>query len=187
MNRRGRSSEGRKPRRASRGFSLIELLMVVAIILIIAAIAIPNLLRSKMASNEASAGASMRMINTAEFTYFSTWNIGYAAGLANLGGPSPCNVATSTLACLLDPVLSVAPSTKSGYTFAAAGGIPDPNGNFQGFNTSGTPTAYQITGTRSFCSDQTGVIRFAVNGGVVIPAPCNALPITPGVSGLIGN
>jgi hypothetical protein len=51
----------------------------------------------------------------------------------------------------------------------------------------GTPTAYQVTGTRSFCSDQTGVIRFAVNGGVVIPAPCNAVPSAPGVSGPIGN
>lgn len=187
MNRRERSSEGRIATRASEGFSLIELLIVVAIILIIAAIAIPNLLRSKMASNEASAGASMRMVNTAEFTYFSTWNIGYAAGLANLGGPSPCNVATSTLACLLDPVLSVAPSTKSGYVFGGAGTILDPNGNFQGFNVTGTPVAYQLTGTRSFCSDQTGVIRFAVNGGIVIPAPCNAVPSAPGVSGPIGN
>jgi type IV pilus assembly protein PilA len=187
MNRRNRRSQPWMAKSSGQGFSLIELLIVVAIILIIAAIAIPNLLRSKMASNEASAGASMRIIITAEFTYFSTWNIGYAAGLANLGGPSPCGVASSATACLIDPLLSTAPFTKSAYVFAGVGVIPDPNGNFQGFNVTGTPTAYQVTGTRSFCSDQTGVIRFAVNGGVVIPAPCNAVPSAPGVSGPIGN
>ena len=63
-----------------KGFSLIELLIVVAIILIIAAIAIPNLLRSRMAANEASAVGSVRTLNTAQVTYSSTWGIGYAAG-----------------------------------------------------------------------------------------------------------
>ena len=72
-----------------RGFSLIELLIVVAIILIIAAIAIPTLLRSKIAANESSAVASLRTITTAETTYSSSWGVGYAAVLDNLGGPPP--------------------------------------------------------------------------------------------------
>jgi prepilin-type N-terminal cleavage/methylation domain-containing protein len=77
-----------------KGFSLIELLIVVAIILIIAAIAIPNLLRSKIAANEASAVGSIRTINTAEVTYQSSWGSGFSVGLTQLGGASPC-VATA--------------------------------------------------------------------------------------------
>ena len=69
-----------------KGFSLIELLIVVAIILIIAAIAIPNLLRSKIAANESSAVGSVRTINTAEVTYSSSWGSGYGAAITNLGG-----------------------------------------------------------------------------------------------------
>src|ERR1700740_3046111 len=98
-----------------KGFSLIELLIVVAIILIIAAIAIPNLLRSKIAANESSAVGSVRTIGTAEVTYSSSWASGYAAGLTNLGGAAPCAAATAATACLIDPLLSVAPFTKSGY------------------------------------------------------------------------
>jgi type IV pilus assembly protein PilA len=169
-----------------KGFSLIELLIVVAIILIIAAIAIPNLLRSKMAANESSAVGSLRTINTAEVTYQTSWNLGFAASLDRLGGPSPCATATSTTACLIDPVLSTGTFTKSGYTFTAVGTLPDPAGNPQGFNATATPTAVQVTGTRSFCSDQTGVIRFNANG-TLIPAPCNAVPVAPGQSGPIGN
>ena len=73
-----------------KGFSLIELLIVVAIILIIAAIAIPNLLRSKIAANESSAVGSVRTIGTAEVTYSSSWGSGYSVDLKSLGGPAPC-------------------------------------------------------------------------------------------------
>src|SRR5260221_7298480 len=104
-----------------KGFSLIELLIVVAIILIIAAIAIPNLLRSKIAANESSAVGSVRTINTAEVTYQSSWGVGFAPTLVELGGAAPCVAASAGLACLIDPLLSVAPNTKSGYVFAAAG------------------------------------------------------------------
>src|SRR6516162_5939263 len=95
-----------------KGFSLIELLIVVAIILIIAAIAIPNLLRSRMAANEASAVGSLRTINTAAVTYSTTYGIGYPGTLLMLG---PAATASSATADLIDSVLSA--GIKSGYSF----------------------------------------------------------------------
>ena len=90
-----------------KGFSLIELLIVVAIILIIAAIAIPNLLRSRMAANEASSVGSIRTINTSAVTYSSTYpSNGFPVSLAAMGGANPCTAAPAN-ACLLDPVLSL--------------------------------------------------------------------------------
>ena len=150
-----------------KGFSLIELLIVVAIILIIAAIAIPNLLRSRMAANEASAVGSLRTINTAEVTFSSTFpDSGYAVALANLGGAAgACNAGTSgttTAACLLDPVLSL--GVKSGYAFTAAGATPAANGALQTYISSGTPTNIGTTGQRGFGSDQSGVIYYTLNG-----------------------
>src|SRR5579859_1995010 len=109
--------------RRSKGFSLIELLIVVAIILIIAAIAIPNLLRSKMAANESSAVATLRQLNNAEVTYAMTYNSGYTDGFTRLGPPASGAQPDLNNADLVDPVLSSRVSgvnttfTKSGFVF----------------------------------------------------------------------
>jgi type IV pilus assembly protein PilA len=151
--------------RKENGFSLIELLIVVAIILIIAAIAIPNLMRSKLAANESSAVGSMRTIVTAETAYASSWGLGYATDLASLGSATTGScTATSTNACLLDPILSS--GTKSGYSFTAAGNTIA-NGVFAGFEVNGTPLAVGQTGQRAFCADQSGVIRFNTAGTAI--------------------
>jgi len=173
-----------------KGFSLIELLIVVAIILIIAAIAIPNLLRSKIAANESSAVGSVRTIGTAEVTYQSTWGTGFSAALTQLGGAAPCVTATAAAACLIDPLLSTGAFTKSGYVFNAAGTFPDANGILNGFEVNATPSTYQTTGVRAFCDDQTGVIKFKANGAApigVAQGTCAAVATAAGVSGPVGN
>jgi prepilin-type N-terminal cleavage/methylation domain-containing protein len=160
-----------------KGFSLIELLIVVAIILIIAAIAIPNLLRSKMAANEASAVGSIRTINTAQITYSSTYGTGYAAALANLATPvAGCPLATAAVSCLLDANLGG--GTKSGYKFVSIGGggapsTASPNTNF---NTSAVPVAPEQSGHNSFCSDESGVIRRDTSGAVDAACQTSNLP-----------
>ena len=144
-----------------KGFSLIELLIVVAIILIIAAIAIPNLLRSRMAANEASAVGSVRTINTSAVTYSSTYpNQGFPQTLAAMSGPAGACTASSTQGCLLDAVL--ASGTKSGYTFVWAGDALVPS---VGYSINANPVTLNSSGVRGFFSDQSGVIRYAVGAG----------------------
>jgi type IV pilus assembly protein PilA len=174
MNRQTQFKPGEAKARLEKGFSLIELLIVVAIILIIAAIAIPNLVRSKIAANEASAVSTVRSITTAEMGYASTFGVGYGT-LAVLGGADPCTAAAAT-ACLLDPIVSA--GSKSGYNIAAApsgaGGVTFAGG--------ASPIMVGISGQRTFCADETGVIRFDATGGAtpLTDVGCQALPMIIG-------
>lgn len=143
-----------------RGFSLIELLIVVAIILIISAIAIPSFLRSRLQANEASAVASVRTINTAAITYSATYsNVGFPTTLISMGGVNPC-VPTAAQACLLDDN-SLAGGTKSGYSFVWAGDGATPS---VAYTLTATPLTIGNSGQRMFCSDQTDVVRFDPSG-----------------------
>jgi type IV pilus assembly protein PilA len=138
-----------------KGFSLIELLIVVAIILIIAAIAIPNLLRAKIAANQASAVGSLRTLNTACIE-FSTSYGQYPSALAALG-PVGSGTASSTSADLIDSVL--AGGTKSGYTFSYTAGASN-----QSYSITATPITAATTGQNMYYTDQTGVIRVDTSG-----------------------
>ena len=158
--------------RKQRGFSLIELLIVVAIILIIAAIAIPNLLRARMAANESSAVASIRTINTAMVTYNTSYpTVGFSSSLTNLGGVAPCTP-TSTTACLIDSVLSA--GVKSGYNFTAQAGVAaTPQTTYYA---TAVPVTLNQTGTRSFCSFEDAVVRVQPTGAAIgAESACQAL------------
>lgn len=150
-----------------KGFSLIELLIVVAIIMIVTAIAVANFLRARLAANETSAVSSIRSINTAAVTYSSTYpNDGYPASLAALGGPASACVASNAQACLLDTVLVA--GTKSGYTFIWTG---DGNTPSVGYSITGNPVALDTTGVRGFYSDDSGVIRYQVGAPATVASP----------------
>ena len=137
------------------GFSLIELLIVIAIILVIAAIAIPNLLRSRMAANEAAAVSNMRGITTANVVYFSTYNIGFPPALINLGDAG--GLPSAAAAGLIDSVL--ASGTKSGFTFVYAATDTNGDGQMDTFTLNANPSSPGVTGARFFFTDPTGVIR----------------------------
>jgi type IV pilus assembly protein PilA len=148
---------------AKRGFSLIELLIVVAVILIIAAIAIPNLIHARMAANESSAVASLRVLNNAEVTYAMTYDSGYADNLHRLGPPASGQLPNSTSADLVDQVLSAQSGTgltfaKNGYgfTFNSTGAYPQ----VSSYSISADPAARGSSGQRSFFTNEPLVIRY---------------------------
>jgi prepilin-type N-terminal cleavage/methylation domain-containing protein len=155
------------------GFSLIELLIVVAIILIIAAIAIPNLVRGRIAANESAAASSIRSINAAELSYLNSYpSMGYAnlAALAS-GGASPC-VPSPASACLIDDNLAAATSSpgKGGYIYVG-------NGMTTTYFAATRPAFQDISGKRSFCSIEDATIRVSNAGGAIASgAACDALP-----------
>jgi prepilin-type N-terminal cleavage/methylation domain-containing protein len=188
-------------RQRERGFSLIELLIVVAIILIIAAIAIPNLLRAKISANEASAIGSLHDVVNAEIAYSTAYpQAGFALNILALGpgagnqscppaGPGPAN------ACIIDTVLSGAATgaaVKSGYGFEALGQNPV-GGAFSAYTAGAVPVSYNMTGTRDFCTFEDDILRqlppavgntggapaaaaLAAGGG---PAVCTVAPWAP--------
>jgi len=145
----------------NQGFSLIELLIVVAIILIIAAIAIPSLLRSRIAANQASAVGSLRTINTVEVAYASTFNTGYSSTLSDLGGTG--TTATASAALLIDNTLATGTGgnnpAKAGYSFVYVASAPDSSNHINGYTLNANPLSNQ-TGTNYYYTDSTMVIRF---------------------------
>lgn len=155
--------------RKQKGFSLIELLIVVAIILIIAAIAIPNLLRARMAANDSAAAQTLRTVNTAEVSYITSYaSWGYATGLNVLGsnaGAVNCATAGAALptsACLIDDVLAcnaAGPCARNQYTYFYTPGPLSPTNAITDYTFFAGPQGWQTTGTRNWCTNSDAVVR----------------------------
>ncbi len=171
--------------RSTKGFSLVELLIVVAIILIIAAIAIPNLLHARIAANEASAVGSISAIKSSEVTYSSGYpTVGYSPNIGSLGGAVPCTPA-STSACLLDSFLSAStPGSggKSGFVFLATGIASGGSVANSAFVAAAAPVLVHSTGARDYCSTDDGILRSQIANPGDLPvsnlASCIAFPVT---------
>jgi type IV pilus assembly protein PilA len=179
-------SRGARLMRSAKGFSLIELLIVVAIILIIAAIAIPNLLQARIAANESSAAAGLHVLQTAEITYNTAYpTVGFADGMAQLGGAAPCTPA-STAACLVDNVLATAiPGSggKSGYVYQATGNKSGGSTSNTGYVVGAAPVAFPSSGNHDFCSSSDVTLHEQMGTAGDLPvttvAACVAFPVAP--------
>ena len=149
-----------------RGFSLIELLIVVAIIVIITAVAIPNLRSIRMQTQETSALKSMSTLNTACQSYYASYGGSYPHALSDLG-PSQSGTPSKTASDLLNSVMAPpggAPAMKDGYTFRYVPGAADEAGNIATYTITADPTSQGQTGVKRFFTDQTYVIRYTMDG-----------------------
>jgi type IV pilus assembly protein PilA len=166
--------------RRQNGFSLLELLIVVSVILIVTAIAVPNIIRAKISANESSAVSTIRQISNAELSYHISYSqIGYAPDLKSLGGPLTCSPSPTT-ACVLDT--AVTSGTKSGYQFFAAGFASGGTAINNQFVASSAPTTFSKTGVRNFCiATDDGSVRARQGTAGGTPAPdvptCIAYPL----------
>jgi prepilin-type N-terminal cleavage/methylation domain-containing protein len=157
---------------SARGFSLIELLIVIAIILVIAAIAIPNFIRARITANETAAIANVRTISTAQIAYITTFANGYANGLGALGNPGfTCNAAG-----LIDSALATGQKSGYNYNIAPGAAVGNPPAacvpGVQTYMTTAIPAAVGSTGQRSFCAIEDGLIRQDPTGGPIAPGQC---------------
>ena len=151
-----------------KGFSLIELLIVVTIILIIAAIAIPNLMRSKIQANETAAVGALKALTESALLYSNSYG-GFPHAISDLGPTTGGTAPTSTSSDLIDAVL--ASGIKSGYRFSYAPGANDPLGNVLSYSITASPVSVGSTGQRSFFTDQSGTIRATANGNADVTSP----------------
>jgi type II secretory pathway pseudopilin PulG len=142
-----------RPQKWQRGVSVVEVVVLIAILLVVAAIAIPNLLHSNLSENESSTVASLRALNAACSNYSMLYG-GYPGSLSNLG---PGDAANSTSAALIDAAL--ASGTKGGYVFTYTAGATGIGGNVLSYSITANPDAPGGTGRRRFFTDQSGVIR----------------------------
>jgi type IV pilus assembly protein PilA len=177
----GKKFAARSMAKFQSGFSLIELLIVVAIILIIAAIAVPNMLKSKMSANQASAVANIRTITTASVSYWVTYANGYPPNLTTLGG---VGAPTCNGAILIDEILTAPPFQKSGYQYNLVGDqgpVANPPAGcapgFIGYLATAVPIGMGVTGNESYCSSEPGIIHYDTTGvAAATAANCTALP-----------
>ncbi len=162
-----------RSRRQARGFSLIELLIVIAIILVISAIAIPRLLRSRILANETSAVASLRTLCTVQVNYESTYRVGYAPSLAALSPPAGGTAPSAANAGLIDVVL--AGGLKSGYVFTYNPVDSNGDGQVDTWTITAAPFVPGQTGDKYFFVDLSNVIRYNVGA----PATAASSPTPP--------
>jgi len=155
--------------RHAAGFSLIELMIVVTVIVIIAALAVPQLLRARMAANEGAAVSALRTLATQEVNYNSSWSQGYSPTLLALGPPPPGNAATASSSDLIDQVL--ASGIRGGYQFLYTPLIPSGGTDPTGYTVKANPISPGITGEWYFFLDQSNTIRQSFNSPASAASP----------------
>jgi len=153
--------------RTSSGFSLIELLIVIAIILIIAAIAIPDLMRARMSANQASAVESCRTVTSGEAIYYTLYN-SFAPSLVALGGPA-VGAPSASNAQLIDDVLSA--GNKSGYNFTYVALSMDASGNYEDYGLNADPVSPGFTGVNHYFTDEPSTIHWNASASASVTDP----------------